>query len=339
MTRLVPAAPIYLLVNGGAGGVMDFAHELQALLPDARVVPLTPETSLSDLGGAHLILQYSGYGFQKRGTPLWLLPRVRELKKDALSFGVFFHELYASGPPWGSAFWLSSLQQHIVKQLAGLADYWLTNREASAQWLRAQSAERPHQVLPICSNVGEPAWPMPSRQSAAAVFGTPALRELLYRQHGDELLAWARQTGSLVHDIGTSIRAPALALLLQDPCVQQHGRLERGEVSALLQSARYGLTVYPIAFIAKSSVFAAYCAHGACPVVFSTQHDSADGLAQELHYLPALPSAPLDATAHEAVGQRAWTWYQAHRVQAHAQALLTLSAQACKPRQPPEVLS
>src|SRR5207253_579189 len=53
----------------------------------------------------HVLLHYVNYGFQKRGIPFRLLSILRALRKQHRGKLVtVFHELYASGSPWTSAF-------------------------------------------------------------------------------------------------------------------------------------------------------------------------------------------------------------------------------------------
>src|SRR5262245_37681211 len=54
-----------------------------------------------------VLLHYVNYGFQERGVPYRLLSILRALRKRQRGrFVTVFHELFASGPPWRSAFWL-----------------------------------------------------------------------------------------------------------------------------------------------------------------------------------------------------------------------------------------
>src|SRR5258708_4405092 len=73
------------------------AEELLRLLSQ----PETPST---------VLLQYVGYGFEKRGCPAWLVNALREWKHGAASeiraLVTMFHELYARrGAVWTSSFW------------------------------------------------------------------------------------------------------------------------------------------------------------------------------------------------------------------------------------------
>lgn len=319
--------PVMLLVCQGGGGVRDYADAVCRQLPAATVATLTREGPLPEqIRGQHIVLQYSGYGFARRGTPLWLPGRLREMKRSARSVSVYFHELFAGGPPWRSAFWLSPWQRGIVRALAQISDFWLTNRAASGHWIAQRSAPRPHAVLPVFSNVGEPGPGPHARSGDAVVFGSSALRSAFYRQHGAALLRWMAASGARVHDIGAPVREDIAVSLLAREGIDVHGMLAGEAVSALMQQARFGLIDYPLAFLAKSSVFAAYCAHGLAPVVFSGAHENADGLVRMQHYLPGFAehSAPAPQAAH--IAQAAWAWYQPHRAAAHAQTLQSLIA-------------
>ena len=78
------------------------------------------------------ILHVGGYGYAKRGVPLWLLDGMRQWRRrspDARLVGIF-HELHASGKPWNSSFWLGPLQKHVARQLWNLADCGLTTNKS-----------------------------------------------------------------------------------------------------------------------------------------------------------------------------------------------------------------
>src|SRR5262249_21374532 len=62
----------------------------------------------------------------------------------------------------------------------------------------------------------------------------------------------------------------------------------RAAVSELLERTRFGFIAYPLDFIGKSSVFAAYSAHGVVPIVLSDKHGAFDGLQPVRHFLDGL---------------------------------------------------
>ncbi|MEP6937460.1 MAG: glycosyltransferase family 1 protein, partial [Chthoniobacterales bacterium] len=85
-----------------------------------------------------VILHYANYGYQKRGIPTWL-PRFITRLRYAMTGRLItvFHELYASGSPWGSAFWLQPLQKRIATQISTLSDGCIVSNEVTAEQLRA----------------------------------------------------------------------------------------------------------------------------------------------------------------------------------------------------------
>src|SRR5687767_5793083 len=66
---------------------------------------------LQNLRADLVLLHYSGYGFHERGFPHWLLDGLENfLSRTPVRFAVFFHEIWASGPPWKSEFYVKTLQ-------------------------------------------------------------------------------------------------------------------------------------------------------------------------------------------------------------------------------------
>ena len=108
-------------------------------------------------GGAHVILHYVNYGYQKRGLPFWLVPlscRFRETFGGRLV--VIFHELFATGPPWKSEFWLQPLQKKIARDVARLADARFVSSESMQQMLEGLVPGLDVVVHPVPSAFGEP---------------------------------------------------------------------------------------------------------------------------------------------------------------------------------------
>src|SRR5438034_3528340 len=103
------------------------------------------ERHINALGmSATVVLQYVGYGYEKRGCPLWLVRGLESWKRrhPGCRLLVMFHELYASGPPWRSSFWTSPVQRALVKSLALLSDHCVTNLHASMHVLARMTARR-----------------------------------------------------------------------------------------------------------------------------------------------------------------------------------------------------
>ena len=257
---------------------MDYANQLRAAIGETEATVLRADKAHREAFGAPsdaLVLQYSGYGYANRGAPVWLANAVREYGGVV---GVYFHELFAWGPPWTSSFWLSPLQRRVARRLARRADFWMTNSDVSAVWLRRFAAGKPHAVLPVCSNVGESERRPSVRAPRIVVFGRAGLRIATYRASADYLFGWAREQSLEVHDVGPLITDGEIAKTLRKNGAVQHGELKADQVSRMLEDSAFGAVAYPVTTVAKSGVFAAYCAHGVCPVLISRGYSVASGL-------------------------------------------------------------
>ena len=323
--RVRDKEPSILLMPPVPGGVADYAR-LVAQNSEGRIIaaPLEMEREY----GGSTVLQYSGYGYAKRGAPLWLLHEMRVHKRAGATLGVYFHELFAFAPPWRSSFWLSPIQRHVAAELARLSSYWITNRQSSARWLKQFAGDKPFAVLPVPSNVGEGVC-SPVRSNTVVVFGGRSLREATYYACGDSVIDWVRSEGFELHDVGPPMSDKRMVTKLNDAGVKFHGPMEVAQVKSLLQTSRFGIVSYPPAYLAKSGVFAAYAANGVCPIVVSarstTQHD---GLQPGVHFLEALPFRPVSDELRESVSQAVWNWYQPHRIQAHVDVVHRLEREA-----------
>lgn len=316
---------IHFVISGMPGGVYDFAHIVQAEIgvDIVNLVPLSVSNTahIKIKAGDTVVLMMTGYEYSKRGAPLWLLREMETRRHEIKKFGVFFHELYAFGPPWKSAFWLSPVQRYVMRRLAEMSDFWMTNREGSAQWLRQYAGDKPHAVLPIFSTIGELQSRSAARKNHLMVFGTAGLRTVTYRAAGRELFQWAKRQSLEIHDVGSPVTDQQVMNALATNNVIQHGRLEADKISDLLRDALFGIIAYPVGYIAKSSVFAAYCAHGLCPVLLSKGRAPSDGLLAGQHYLLGVPTGIVDADKAQQTGEGAWGWYQSHTIACHGNAL------------------
>lgn len=303
------------------GGVNDFTKKLaENLGPSVKQFRLSEKSCVdfeSIIQTDCLYLQYSGYGYAKRGVPFWLLRELQRNRHNIAKFGVFFHELYATGSPWKSAFWLSSFQREVALELAAMSDFWMTNREGSAEWLRQYAGDKPHAVLPVFSNVGEMLDYSSMRVPKVVIFGGPDLRQAVYRVAGETLLAWAKQQKLQIHDIGPAFKDTKLLKHLEQEGVMLHGRLSPEEISNILSDALFGVVAYPVEYVAKSGVFAAYCAHGVGPILITPNTLPMDGLEAYKHYLPGIPGQFSLSESPHALGHSAWLWYQRHNIDSH----------------------
>ena len=106
----------------------------------------------------HVLLHYANYGYQARGIPVALLKSAQETRARIPGRWVTtFHELYASGPPWRSAFWLRPLQVKIARQMISLSSSCIVSNEVIRREILRHDPEKRVRVLPVMSNFGEPA--------------------------------------------------------------------------------------------------------------------------------------------------------------------------------------
>ena len=129
-----------------------------------------------------VLLQMSGYGYALRGCPFWLLQGLKrwKTKHPNSRLVTMFHELYAFGPPWSSAFWLNPSQRMVVGGIARVSDIAVTNIQRYRDRLEGLDPSKRGSIetLVVPSNVGEPLEPgnLSSRARSMVVFGLPASR-------------------------------------------------------------------------------------------------------------------------------------------------------------------
>jgi hypothetical protein len=281
---------------------------------------------LAATGAEAVLVQYVNYGYQRRGCPCWLVSGVARWRAAASSrrLVTFFHEVYASGPPWRSSFWLSPAQRRLAARLLHASDGAATSLRLYARNLARWRPRREVVVQPIFSSVGEPARvppPTDRRPHAMVVFGGRGNRRRAYSQLGSALGAACRALDiAEIVDLGPVL--DALPAQVEGVPVRALGPRPQEEVSAILLRAYAGFLAYPALFLPKSGVFAAYCAHGLVPVCAWTPRSPRGGAEERPPcWQPATEPVPPDP---DALAAQARAWYGGHDVAHHAAALRTL---------------
>lgn len=226
-------------------------------------------------GAGRAILHYAGYGYHPRGVPRWLADGLA-LSKTPL--WTQFHEVWATGPPWRSSFWLGTLQRRIVRAIGDRSERISTSLDLYADLIRSAVSDpsRPIEVKPVVSGIGEPseAPPYGPRERRLVVFGGPGVRGGAYGNLAERIEHAARSLDlAEIWDVGPGEVAPRTLGALP---VRRLGPLPAPEVSALLAESAAGFLAYPLGFLGKSSVFAAYAAHGVLPVCCGRPAEAAD---------------------------------------------------------------
>ncbi len=269
-----------------------------------------------------VLLHYVGYGYAKRGCPRWLVKGLEHWRQTATCqrLVTMFHELHAFGPFWTSQFWTSPLQRNLVARLARCSDRCLTNRQGYAEIIARFSQGKHSQipVLPVFSNVGEPQNPPPlsQRPRRLVVFGSRGPRSRVYQQSRALQRTCRELEIEEILDIG-----PALDFAIEPingiP-VKSLGVRSHHQIHDLLSSAVAGFFNYHTEFLAKSTIFAAYCAHRLLPVGVCYKGDL-DGLQAGEHYwLGDAYEQTINLRTAQIIADNAYAWYQKHQLSVQA---------------------
>ena len=267
------------------------------------------------VGADHLLLHYSGYGYARRGVPVWLVRALQQLRevRPNVKVATMFHELFAFGPPSTSAFWLSPFQRWVAAHVARLSDVALTNRKASATWLERHAPRHRGaiRVLPVFSNLGEveDAPPPSQRDNHLVFFGYQA------KLWDADLIGLRRVLQGLKPDrvtlLGHAANFPANAF--GSVPVECTGWLAAESVSAVLCTARYGLMAYHPEYLGKSGILAAYLAHGVVPIFAQGDKSLSEGLERGKHLLAAADlEKPVSLEQLDAISAAGREWYRPH---------------------------
>jgi hypothetical protein len=281
---------------------------------------------LSSLGIENVVLHFSGYGYAPRGLCNWLVSGLSLWKKSCSSSRLItiFHELYATGPLWRSSFWTSNAQKRIASTLAFLSDLAVTTSQSNYDKLKSMSRELPIKVLPVFSNVGELKFPdsLQNRKPLAILFGGSGRRKKVYDALARQMKSLAKAFELLgikeVIDIGPRIDVP---LHLAGYTVRTLGSIPPQEVSNWLSCARVGLLDYPVDVLTKSSIAAAYFAHGLLVVNTNYSGHLSSSLkdGQEFISLNQFEKRSIDP---QFIATNGWKWYQPHDLETSLQSIL-----------------
>jgi hypothetical protein len=297
--------------------------EVIAGLDEASVDSLARESD-------HVILHYVNYGYQARGVPFHLRRFARQLRgKLRGRWLTAFHELYAFGPPWGSAFWLRPLQVKIARDLIDISDACFVSNPTIENEIHVYDPAKKIYLAPVSSNFGEPEiadFSAASPKSWAICGGTALVaRSLISFRRMREAIPAAFAPAQL-HVIGGRDEAATRRLIANiaqsNPGLScnYHPEVSAECASELLGQCSFAWLDYfgkgrmwP-GMILKSSAFAASCAHGLVPVlshredVFSLEGDPFPGL---FFMTPGLVHFPPPDDLR-AMREKIYAWYHTH---------------------------
>lgn len=273
-------------------------------------------------GPVPILLHLSGFGFHRRGAPFWLAEALERWQRSHREnkLAVVFHELFATGPVISRNFWFGQLQRRAVRRIARLADGGITALDAKLAWLRrVGKTSADFHSMPCFSTIGESGSTLDAasdRPAKLAIFGRGNVLPEIYRQRGDLLAEFVR-ANAIKHIVDIGPRADAPPVEIAGVPVNRLGSLDPEPLRAELASARFGALYYDAGELPKSSIFAAYAAHGTIPLCFSAPRRDMNGLREGEHFLRidhdiAPPIA--DVVSINRLQANAMTWYRPHSI-------------------------
>jgi hypothetical protein len=289
----------------------------------------------SRLSGAefdHVILHYVNYGYHARGIPFGLVPVASDIRQTCRGrFLTIFHELYASGTPWKSAFWLQPLQKRIARTLAQLSEVCVVSSEAMLRDLERLAANSKGIVHPVVSNFGEPelsAGQFLQRDPHHwAICGGTALIERSLKSFCTIMNRIPEEIAPRQLFVFGGSDNSVVRSLLRECGIQTdyQPRISSSEASSFLSASSFLWLDYfdrpdvPMEFVLKSTAFAAACAHGVVPIfpqrssAISVEGDRLPGpffITADSFQLPS-------ANARADLAEEFYTWYQRHASSDH----------------------
>lgn len=278
-------------------------------------------------GHEHVVLHYANYGYQARGVPFLLATFVKQLRQQLRGRWVTtFHELYASGPPWKSAFWLRPFQVRIARDMIDASSSCVVSNAPIEEAIRAYDPRKKILTVPVMSNFGEPVLSDFSSASCRrwAICGGTALiaRSLRLFEQLRPLIPTAFAPDHL--DIVGGREDPSITAavdrLKRDLAVHHNPQVGVDLASEILRQSTFGWLDYFGAgkvwpgMLLKSTAFAAFCAHGVIPILSHREDPIAvdgDALPGPFYVTPSAIRFPqLEELPN--VRRRYYDWYHAH---------------------------
>ena len=342
--QIVPHVP------GTFDGVGDYALNLARALFVGHGITTTflvaGKTSVSSKGGhaivsgfanvsvaelarihEHVILHYANYGYQPRGVPFALRRFVKQLRQQLRGRWVtMFHELYASGRPSQSAFWLRPFQVRIAHDLVDASSCCVVSNAPIEKAIHAYDPRKEVRTIPVMSNFGEPEltdFAAASAKRWVICGGTALISRSLRRL--EQLLpliptAFAPEHLDVVGGRPDNFIVAAIDRLKRGCSVHHYPEVTVDLASEVLRQSSFGWLdyfgdgkVWP-GMVLKSGAFAALCAHGVIPIVSHREGSIAvdsDALPGPFCLTPNAIHFPQPAEV-PALRRRCFNWYHAH---------------------------
>ena len=269
-----------------------------------------------------VILHYSNYPYLtgKLDAPFWLTGALETLARQrAVPLVVMFHELPTL--KWRNFRTLNPIQSRVSRGLAKTADAVITDSQHFKTHLEKWT-NAPVTCIPDFSTIGEPhpsqIQPLHKRKLRLVIFGSSD-RKRAYRDL-TSLMQTCRALGiQEICDIGTPQNIDPNDF---EPITFRELGFQPAEaVCQILLESKAGLIDYSRfpGDLGKSSVFAAFCAHGLLPICTEYNPSEPDGVFVNKQYVTAGEHlSALTAQQCQTVANQSRAWYCQHSLAINA---------------------
>lgn len=273
-----------------------------------------------------VILHYVGYGYHRRGIPVWLvngLARWRS-RKPGNRLVVVFHEIWSSGPPWKSEFYLGGLQKHLVRRLLIMADAAITSTPLMRESLNFMCRDKILEI-PVPSNLTEPTESRSQWGCNGGVrvmlFGRLPTRLAALACHESWIRDWSTQgllkelvlmgeTGG--HPASESPDFLRLKTLLPSDHIRSVGAVDAESGQKWFSRSDLFLSHYPLHLVQKSGALMAAMASGCVPVLKNPSRGDASGWLDRILLSDAFGEHPPGLNVITKMGEKCQQWYRAN---------------------------
>lgn len=216
-----------------------------------------------------VLLQFSGYGFDRNGIPFYLLHCLERWLKGGHDrrLVTMFHELYAVGPPWKKAFWLTLPQRRLTMQLCKISAVSVTSNHDYLNKLQRDVPNGDIRLIPMGATFDR-TKNLPKDWASLCIFGKARLDSIVLHRELITYLAQEKLIRSVVlcgEQGSTNQTAREVDLLKQyNPNIEINEAYDfpTDDVPDLVARCGFSVTNVKSELLAKSTRFQLACALG-----------------------------------------------------------------------------
>jgi hypothetical protein len=248
-----------------------------------------------EIHNAIVILNFSPWGYNKWGVPIWLLSLVfLSRKKHNFNLITIFHELWSStyvDRPKFHQKLIDKAQKFLIRQLLLLSDKAITTTEEKYRHLLTLADSKNISLIGVPSNIKRSPLAHHTRNDTKltiSLFGKVETRALAISNSTD-LLKHLEAQGLIgeikiigLHPEETTTRL--LNLKIPEARINEMGFLENSEVGSALAESDLFLSPYTFKDIGKSGTIQAAITNGAVPIIQSSKNKVQIVFENDHHY-------------------------------------------------------